>query len=202
MCKTDKRIADEYAFLLLAGGKSSRMGTDKASLCYRGHTFLEILLAKGSSLGLKRCYVSGHAWKGAGVQVIEDRCKGRGPLEGLHACMETMDTPYCLVVPVDVPQIPVAALGELLECHQSIRKQGKSPIALLLKHGNRTEPLIGIYDTRFAYSAEQAIRNGNRSVFDVLETVGYEVCQQELSAYQAENINTPEDYRGLLEGEV
>ena len=50
---------DRYSLLLLAGGKSARMGTSKAELLYEGKTFLEHMLDKAHALGIEKCYISG-----------------------------------------------------------------------------------------------------------------------------------------------
>ena len=52
--------ADNYSLLLLAGGKSSRMGTNKAELLYEGKSFLENIIEKAKCLGLKELYISGY----------------------------------------------------------------------------------------------------------------------------------------------
>ena len=53
------------------------------------------------------------------IHVVSDIYRERGPLGGIHACMKAMDTPYCLVLPVDVPQFPVETLEELLLVHEN-----------------------------------------------------------------------------------
>ena len=51
---------DRYSLLLLAGGKSARMGTSKAELLYEGKTFLQHMLDKARALGIEKCYISGY----------------------------------------------------------------------------------------------------------------------------------------------
>ena len=51
---------DQYSLLLLAGGKSARMGTNKAALLYEGKTFLEHMLDKARKLGIEKYYISGY----------------------------------------------------------------------------------------------------------------------------------------------
>ena len=47
--------------------------------------------------------------------MIRDIYRNRGPLGGIHACMKEMDTPYCLVLPVDVPQLPAVGAGKTVK---------------------------------------------------------------------------------------
>lgn len=74
----------EYSLLLLAGGKSSRMGRDKAELLFEGKTFLQQLLDKAAQAGIRKKYLSGHegAGKDAELQTVKDRYRERGPLGG------------------------------------------------------------------------------------------------------------------------
>lgn len=53
--------AELYSLLLLAGGKSSRMGEDKAELLLDGDSFLSCQIKKAEKLGIHKVYVSGHA---------------------------------------------------------------------------------------------------------------------------------------------
>ena len=64
--------ADNYSLLLLAGGKSSRMGTNKAELLYEGRSFLENIIEKAKCLGLKKIYISGYQGNYDDVQVVYD----------------------------------------------------------------------------------------------------------------------------------
>ena len=106
---------DQYSLLLLAGGKSARMGTSKAELLYEGKTFLEHMLERAQALGIEKCYISGYDSRREDVQTVWDIYPNRGPLSGLHASLKAMDTPYCLVLPVDAPKLPVDILEALLQ---------------------------------------------------------------------------------------
>ncbi len=192
----------EYSLLLLAGGKSSRMGQDKAALSYEGISFLENLLKKAERAGIKEKYLSGHETSLKGIHCVPDNYKDRGPLGGMQACMKQMDTPYCLVLPVDVPQLPVQVMEGLITAHKKLRKEGGKEIPLLLSHGGREEPLIGIYPTKMADMIEETIKEGAASVFSVLKKWGYGTCQVEMEEWQGENINTPQTYQEILKHET
>lgn len=188
---------DRYSLLLLAGGKSSRMGTDKAELLYKDRTFTAFLIEKGDGLGIRKKYLSGHKSTIPGTCVVPDIYLNRGPLGGIHACMCAIDTPYCLVLPVDVPQIPIEVLEKLLRHHENLTEQEKK-FPLLLEHGERIEPLIGIYPTAMKDTVENEIKEASAPVFRVLKKWGYRCFRAELPGWQVENINTPEAYQELL----
>lgn len=188
-----------YSLLLLAGGKSSRMGQNKAELLYEGKTFTENLISKARTLGIEQVYVSGFQGEREDVQVVWDIYPNRGPLGGIHACMKQIKTPFCLVLPVDVPQIPVEVLEKLLQFHEISAKQEKNKqLPVLLEHGERRENLIGIYPVEAADFIEDLIREHSASVYRMLSAWGFLCCKMEIPEWQVDNINTPEAYHNLL----
>ena len=188
----------QYSLILLAGGKSSRMGTNKAELVYQGKTFVQALLSKAEVLGIKKTYISG--FEEAGVETVWDIFPEIGPLGGLHACMKQAKTPYCLVLPVDVPQIPVRVLEELLHFHELHEgNENTKKLPLLLRHGKRRENLIGIYPSAMADYIEERICSRKLSVHGMLDSWGNICFETEVSERQVENINTKEAYEHLLE---
>ena len=118
--------------ILLAGGRSSRMGRDKAGLPFQGMTLLEWQVQKLQGLGIKDIMLSGPRREAPGVRVVPDEFPGRGPLSGLHACMKAASYPDCLVLSVDVPLVPLPALTELVRVHRATG--GK---VTLLRHGDK-----------------------------------------------------------------
>ena len=77
---------NKIALVILAGGKSSRMGREKSDLILNGNTFLEIQIEKGKQLGIKKIYISGYKGVRCTEEIVMDRIKNRGPLGGLEAC--------------------------------------------------------------------------------------------------------------------
>ena len=192
------RRQSQYSLLLLAGGKSARMGTNKAELLYEGKTFLEHMLDKARSLGIEKWYVSGYASPREDVRTVWDVYPDRGPLSGLHASLAAMDTPYCLVVPVDAPKLPVEILEGLLARHEA----GQSEKVLIWEHGVRQEPLIAVYPTAMAPLIESMIRDHAAPVFRAIDSWGFESFRMEMPEEQVININTPELYKKLLGEDV
>ena len=185
---------EEYSLLLLAGGKNARMGAVKAELLYEGKTFLEHMLDKAHQLGIRKCFISGYESPIPDVTTIWDHYEDRGPLGGIHACMKAMDTPYCLVLPVDTPKLPVHILESLLARH----KNRTSEKVLIWEHGVRQEPLIAIYPVAMMDTIEDLIRDHSESVFHSLDVWGYDRYRLELEEDIVLNVNTPQAYRRLL----
>lgn len=186
--------AEQYSLLLLAGGKSARMGTGKAELMYEGKTFLQHMLDKADALGITKFYISGYSALRPDVQTVWDHYPDRGPLGGIHACMQVIDTPYCLILPVDAPTLPVDILESLISRHEN-REDEK---VLIWEHGVRQEPLIAVYPTAMADTIENLIRDHAAPVFRAIDTWGYTAFRKELDQERPLNINTPELYKKLL----
>ena len=78
---------------------------------------------------------------------------------------------------------------------------------LLLVHGERTEPLMGIYPVCMADCIGEQIEKASAPVFRVLDAWGFDTFRTSAEEWKMRNINTPEDYRdfsihGKGEGEM
>lgn len=184
----------DFSAILLAGGKSSRMGTDKALLPYKGTTLLEWQIRKLQALGIEDIMLSGRREGPAPVRCIEDEFTGRGPLGGLHACLKMSAGPRCLVLGVDMPLVPEVLLRELAIFHLS----SEAPVTVLL-HAGKWEPLLGVYDSRVSSAAEGILQGGDWSVRRLLKEVGCSAFPYTGDEGIFCNCNTPEDYKRLCQ---
>ena len=102
---TDQFCAEGF---VLAGGRSTRMGQDKALLCLAGRSLLDLALDKLRALPLTgapriaaaRSDLSAHA------AVIGDLQPGCGPLSGIEAALAASAQPLNVFLPVDLPLLP------------------------------------------------------------------------------------------------
>jgi len=103
-------MSEQCIGLVLAGGRSSRMGENKALLKREGQTMLEYTSAQLTACGLNTVIVSG---KNSGG--LSDIVSNGGPLAGVHAAIKTHRPAAILVVPVDMPLMSKTQLSLLLE---------------------------------------------------------------------------------------
>ena len=92
--------------VLLAGGESRRMGSDKATLLFRGKPLWQVQLETLQKLGPKEIFVSARIdppWRPDDVVFVADAPLSRGPLSGLAASMSRMRTTHLLALAVDMP---------------------------------------------------------------------------------------------------
>ena len=98
--------AENISGIVLAGGFSRRMGTDKAELTLGGLTLLELQIRKLRQIGITDIMISGYGKPMEGTRAIEDIYPHKGPMSGIHACLKAAKSEACLVVSVDVPLFP------------------------------------------------------------------------------------------------
>lgn len=183
---------DKISAILLAGGKSSRMGRDKAALPFQGVTLLEWQAQKLRGLGIEDIMLSGSRREMAGIRIIWDEFPERGPLGGLHACMKAARNPDCLVLSADMPLVPPQALAELVRVHWA-----SGAAVTLLRHGEKWEPLIGVYRSALSQRAESILQGENTAVRRLLDETGFQLVDWPGDEALFLNCNTPEDYARL-----
>lgn len=187
-------MLNALSLVILAGGRSSRMGSDKSDLLYRDQTFLDIQMEKGRQLGIQEILVSGYRGTGCAGRIVLDRFAERGPLGGLEACFRQASSKRCLVLSVDTPLVSVSELQKLIE-----KDRADCQPATILQHGEKQEPLIGVYDTVLSDAMAKALEEGKGSVFAFLKQTGYGVYHSHGEEFQFQNINEKEDYQRLQE---
>ena len=113
VAETDAAAADAVGFVL-AGGRSSRMGSDKSLAPLAGRPLLSYALATLRQAGLAASIAGSRSPLGAFAPVVEDSGEGRGPLGGICAALASMSGQRAVFVPVDLPLLPASLLAFLL----------------------------------------------------------------------------------------
>ena len=117
---------DNIAGVILAGGKSSRMGTDKAQIFYRGKPLLEHMQSLLESAGVGNIYISGQ-------NRIDDIVPNCGPLGGIYSVLREIKEPEMIIIPVDMPLLSVELLVKLIDADYddaAIYKEHNMPLKL------------------------------------------------------------------------
>ena len=182
--------------IILAGGKSSRMGTDKALLQINGHSFLQ------------HCYnllngicdeiivsSSNEAHELVNTTRVADTYPEKGPLGGLHASLSASSNDLNLCLSVDTPFVTIKFLRWILD-------QQKDDKSFFIKEGGRFHPLIGIYQKSAIKSIETALRNNSLRTTELIQKLPHDWQHAEIySDYDfgmLANINTQEEYEKAL----
>ncbi len=190
---------DGVTAFVLAGGRSSRMGSDKALLQLGGLTLLERALQTARAVA-DRAYIVGprQRYEQFGV-VIEDVYPDCGPLSGIHAALSTTETDLNLVLSVDMPLMTPGFLQWLLRQAQATQDLVVVPDAL-----GGLQPLCAIYRPQVRTVAEEALKRGDYKISHLFAAVPTrqiplrEIVAAGFSADLFHNVNTSEEYGELV----
>lgn len=175
---------------VLAGGLSSRMGTDKAGLEYGDAPFIDHILAT-MSLAVAEVVVCGGSYNGP-VPVVPDPVEQAGPLAGLLAALDYADGKPVVVVATDMPLVSVELIRRLAD------PQLTDARARLARSNDRVQPLCAAYGPGLRDIVVDALRGPNRSAMGLVETL-HHIDYIESDTHTLTNINTPQDYEALME---
>ena len=185
---------------VLAGGKSSRMGADKAFAELGGRQLLARALELAGTVA-SNVRIVGSAQKFTALgRVVEDEFPNCGPLGGIHAALRASQSELNLVLAVDLPFVEVGFLRYLLTEAQASKAMVTVPHA-----GGGWQPLCAVYRREFADAAEQSLRQ-ERYKIDTLFTAPQTqvIAENELSVAgfsttMFRNLNTQEDLANAAE---
>jgi molybdopterin-guanine dinucleotide biosynthesis protein A len=186
-----------FAGYVLAGGKSRRMGTDKAMLPFGG-------LPLGAWVARRLQQVCGNVavvgepakYSGWGFRVIEDIFPAAGPLGGIHAALSDSKTELNLIVGCDMPYVTPEFLEFLLGAAAAADVDGVVPASAAFGY----EPLCAVYKRSCLVPMECALRAGRRRISEVFPSLRLRtVPPAEWHHYDQEgrllqNLNTRDEY--------
>lgn len=191
----------DFAVALIAGGRSRRLGQDKAfvELGNPPRALWRWQLDKLRSLQPAQILISSRPDQDFGdlpdVKLVRDKVADQGPLAGLVSCLETSSQAHLLVLAVDMPRISRAFLQDLL----SHREPGRG-IAPQIE--GRWEGLVALYPREILEEAARRLEAEDRSLQGLLRH-GLTVGQMQVRAVDEDerpsfaSLNTPEDLRDL-----
>ncbi len=189
--------APTFSAVLLAGGKSTRMGSDKA-----------LLVAPGSSLPLwqaqlrtlerlqpARIFWSGPARPGlpAHLHQITDAIPNAGPLAGISAALDALENDLLVVLAIDLPGMTSTFLSSLLmHC--------TTQAGAVAQNGRFFEPLAAVYPKVLAGLAREHLKAGRHALQDFIREAlpGNHLVTFPLSETEAllfKNLNSPADLK-------
>jgi molybdopterin-guanine dinucleotide biosynthesis protein A len=140
---------------VVAGGRSRRMGSDKALLRWRDGTLLDHAIARLQAVTDDVRILSGAArrYEDRGLPVVTDGAGGPGALVGLLAGLSVLERPYGLFLAVDLPHVTVPLLLHLLELARD------ADVVVPLSAGG-SEPLCAIYSSRCLGPVRDCVARG------------------------------------------
>ena len=204
--------------VIQAGGKSSRMGKDKAFLSWQGTTFLQHLIRKAKPYFSRICISCGteeHTeeirhllGEDAGVLFITDVYEQIGPMGGILSIFETIRPELFVLLAVDMPHADMDVLARLYDLAET---GGEAAVMLKLPDAGTAESCAAAY-TREAYQLfKSAYEKGEFGLFQALQSgkvrfVEAADLQPYLPGASGDylktsfcNVNTPDDYLSVTD---
>ena len=178
--------------IVLSGGKSSRMGTDKCDLIYNNESLINLQIDKLNELGIEDIIAAGYRGKNCKAKIVTDDIM-KGPLSGIYVGLNSIKSDRAFVISVDVPLVKKETIKKVID--YSFEKD--LDIAIVRHHGNR-EPLIGVYKKELVKQIELILKSDSYSVMKLTDMCEYEFVDVEDSDEAFLNVNYKDDYDKLL----
>ncbi len=202
-----------FAIGILAGGKSSRMGQDKAALLWQGESFLErqlrlaacqegcgqILVSVGSCPGSRQNVRNLPQPETSEIPLItvSDIRRDYGPLEGICRILQASDYQWVFIMAVDMPFADHTLIGCMRNRLETV-KDGVCAVIPVLN--GRAQPLCGFFRKTLLPRLEELFAENVHRVGALLERVPVEFVNLQdygITENVLTNVNTPEDYGRL-----
>lgn len=181
---------------VLAGGRSRRMGCDKAAILYEGTTLLERVVAAGLHAGLPMLVVGRERPQGfphSSVRFVTDQYPDSGPLGGLLTAFAHLEGD-CLALACDLPRLDSATLAWLLTTAASF-DPAQDVVASV---DGQCQPLFTLWRRSSTERLARAFAAGERSLIRCLVASGCAVIPLPEQFTQAVvDCDTPEDLARL-----
>ncbi len=192
----------EYSAIILAGGKSSRMGQKKSTLLFQGKTFIGIIIDKLKELGIRDILISGFEYINIqgfeyindddSVTYVEDIYPDKGPLAGVHAGLCRAVNDSVLVLTEDAPLVPETFLRQLMEEHE----RGISQITVT-SFKDRLQQFPGTYEKKLIPLCEKILQEEKSTVMKLIEETGCSKVPFHGDEIILRGCNTPEEYQKM-----
>lgn len=180
---------------ILAGGKSSRMGTDKGLLAVDGETMVQrIALAMHPVVNEVKIISNGDNYNYLGHRVYSDLIKDCGPLGGIYTALMSSNTNQNLIVSCDMPFLRVE-LFDLL-----IKSNSPDHEITIPRYNDQLEPLCAIYNKSCAGILYDLLIKKEFKLKEVLKQFKLRVIDINVHSELEDcftNINTPADYQNI-----
>ena len=182
-------MANDVGIIILAGGKSSRMGEDKGLMEVNQQPIIQYLLNTCESISTEIIIVTNNEdYKKFGYPIVTDRVSEIGPIGGLHAGLLASKYHYNIVLSCDVPLVSAEILSSLV----AEARVGNDIV--ITRYMNQHHPLIGLYSKQILNLIETQIENKRYQLSQIYQSQNAKVL--DLSHFPAKefiNLNTKND---------
>ena len=197
----DAMDATDLCAVILAGGKSSRMGSNKALLDFGGQPLIGVLVDRIRPI-TNQILISSNdptCYEFLKLPVIPDHYMGQGPLAGLHAAMLWNECSLYIALACDLPNLQAPLLRKLTSFAKDY------DVAIPRTRDGLAHPLCAVYRRTCLPVVENSLHRGVNKMIEILEEPSLSIRwigpeEGHFEDADLANINTPEDLRRLKSG--
>jgi molybdopterin-guanine dinucleotide biosynthesis protein A len=182
-------LPEKATAIVMAGGGSRRMGTDKSMLPINGRPLIERICRQLRN-GFEQILISADQVEKLaflGVEIVPDKVPGQGPLMGIASALGASASDLNFVVACDIPNIELRYVRRML----SQAAGSNADIVLPVSADGKCEPLFAVYRKSALRAIDRVLSSGGRKISDIFSLCT--VKHAELEASLA-NLNTMADY--------
>jgi len=177
--------------IILAGGKSSRMGSDKGLINFKGKPMVKHIIETLESMNVPIMIIANNdAYLDFGLPVYRDLIEEKGPIGGIYTALHHTENDKNIIISCDTPFVSATLLNLLLD-------QSKDQLVTIPEFEGQQHPLIGVYDKRAIDVFKEQISNNDLKLQIANEKLNVKVVSTTEIPKMMErlfnNINTKEE---------
>jgi len=180
---------------ILAGGKSTRMGQNKALMEFQNETMIGRISREFSKVGEVLVSASSHGlYETEGVRVVYDEIKEIGPIEGIRQLVSASGEEYIFICAADMPFVNAEIAKYIAEFISSDYD------CYVVADEDRVHPLCAIYSKKILPVIEELIREGKYKLMELLNRVRTKYISLEHTDFDRRvlrNVNTKDEFLRL-----
>ncbi|MBS4177991.1 molybdenum cofactor guanylyltransferase [Lederbergia citrea] len=179
--------------IILAGGKSSRMGENKALMKIDGVRVIDRIISEFTPVSEKIILIANDKtmYDGLQAELLEDAAPyaGQGPLAGIYTGLLAASEGPCIIVACDMPFASSEFGLKLIETLIENKRDAVVPVT-----EGQIHPLFAAYEASIAEKVKMVLNEGKRSVRSLLDQLNVEFFKMDTISETVWNMNTQEDY--------
>ena len=182
-------LLEKATAILMAGGGSRRMGTDKSMLEIEGRLIIERTCEQLSAC-FEQILISTNEvdkFKFLDFQIVHDKIPEQGPLMGIASALEASDNEINFVIACDIPQIELRDVRRII--NEAVNSD--ADIIVPVTSDGKYEPLFAVYRKSALNAINEVLSSGGRKISDVFNLCNVKKVELGLNLV---NLNTMAEY--------
>ena len=180
--------------IILSGGKSTRMNTEKGLCIFKGKPMIEHIIDVLKPI-CSEILISANneQYDYLGYKTIADRYSGIGPISGIYSGLEASQTDNNMILSCDMPLVSVDMIRYIYDNRDDFD-------IVIPERNNYYEPLCAYYHRRILSNIEIAIQNKSYKLIKLIKSLNYKPLKIDsrhsfFHPMLFENINSPNDLK-------